>query len=309
MKRKRRSSRRKNDGGKGVFRNCCIACALAAALSLAITSGGDESFDEHSAEIGSISETQSAAAAEERSAGAVEKIAGISEFGLGSSVITVSVKGEPVRMELEDYIVGVVAAEMPASSEPAALQAQAVAARTFTALHMAGGATCSHRSEGCTVCDDPACCQAYLCCAELEAAWGGSYSEKIAKIRAAVDSTRGMVVLYQGKPISALYHASSGRATENSEAVFAMALPYLVSVDSREGDNSKISMQEFDAESRQPHLPCGRKGLRMFEERLSSQPIRLVFGVFRGFVVENFASGCVEPRRNRKADVVAGELS
>ena len=161
---------------------------------------------------------------------------------LGSSKLTVSVDGVPTELELEEYLIGVVAGEMPVSSEPAALAAQAIAARTFTALHMAGGARCR---SGCTVCSDPGCCQAYISAAELKEKWGADYEKNIARIRRAVEETEGLVAVYEGRLISALYHASSGAATESSEAVFAMALPYLVSVDSREGASGQVSVQEF----------------------------------------------------------------
>lgn len=161
---------------------------------------------------------------------------------LSSSVITVSIDGVPTVMELEEYLIGVVAAEMSSLSEPAALEAQAVAARTFTALHMQGRAKCG---SGCTVCDDIMCCQAYITAADMKTAWGDKYKERFDKIRSAVMRTEGLVAVYEGRLISALYHASSGPATENSEEVFAVAQPYLVSVDSREGDAEMVSVQEF----------------------------------------------------------------
>lgn len=164
---------------------------------------------------------------------------------LDSSVITVCVDGVPETMELEDYLVGVVAAEMSVKSEPDALRAQAVAARTFTALHIIGSAKCS---SGCTVCSDHRCCQAYKGTDVLKSAWGSKYETYIAKILDAVRSTEGLVVTYEGKLISALYHASSGPATENSEEVFAVALPYLVSVESFEGEAEMVSIQEFPVE-------------------------------------------------------------
>lgn len=161
---------------------------------------------------------------------------------LDSPEITVSIKGEKTVMLLEDYLVGVVAAEMPASSRPAALEAQAVAARTFTALRITGKSKCK---SGCDVCDDVHCCQAYAELSELQAAWGRNYESNIEKIAGAVRSTEGRVVTYNGKLISALYHASSGPYTENSEEVFAVALPYLVSVESHEGKAEMIAVQEF----------------------------------------------------------------
>ena len=188
----------------------------------------------------------SAPAATASASDAKDAIAG--EYPLPSQRIKVSVGGEIYDMDLEEYLVGVVAAEMPASSEPAALMAQAVAARTFAALHMEGRAVCSHGQEGCDVCGDPYCCQAYLTEAELRSAWGDGYEKYAERIRSAVRSTEGIVVVYEGKLISALYHASAGPATENSEAVFAVALPYLVSVSSNEGDSQARSLQEFTQE-------------------------------------------------------------
>ena len=161
---------------------------------------------------------------------------------LDSPLITVSIGGEPVGMELEDYVLGVVAGEMPASSAPAALEAQAVAARTFAALHMAGRARCK---SGCTVCDDPSCCQAYLSSEQMRRMWGDSFGSNFAKLRAAAENTRGLVCVYEGQLINAFYHASSGPATESSEEVFACALPYLVSVESCEGESEVVTRQEF----------------------------------------------------------------
>lgn len=161
---------------------------------------------------------------------------------LDSSTLTVSIDGEAVEMELEDYLVGVVAGEMPASSEPDALAAQAIAARTFTALHMSGKAKCK---SGCTVCSDAKCCQAYFKPETCRERWGDSYEKNLARVKKAVSDTAGLVAVYNGNLITAVYHASSGPATESSEAVFAMALPYLVSVESFEGDHGVVSVQEF----------------------------------------------------------------
>lgn len=164
---------------------------------------------------------------------------------LPSRIVTVSVDGKAAPLDIEDYLVGVVAGEMPASSEKEALMAQAVAARTFTALHAVGKARCR---SGCTVCSDPDCCQAYLSEEERRAAWGEKFEEYEEKIEAAVRDTEGLAAVYEGELINAFYHASSGPATESSEEVFAMALPYLVSVDSREGDREVVTRQEFSAE-------------------------------------------------------------
>lgn len=132
-----------------------------------------------------------------------------------------------MELEIEDYLVHVVAGEMPAVFEEEALKAQAVAARTFTEKRITGGSKCK---SGCDVCTDPGCCQAFAFTTSLERAWGEDFEKYYEKIVTAVSSTRGEVLVNDGKLITALYHSSSGGMTENSEEVFAVALPYLVSV-------------------------------------------------------------------------------
>ena len=126
--------------------------------------------------------------------------------------------GKVEEMELEEYITGVVAAEMPASFEPEALRAQAVAARTFAARRMSifDGTPCSSEAAN----------------------WGNNYSKYFQKITEAVMGCAGEVAIYDGKPIEALYHSTSGGATEDSQNVFSQAKPYLVGVSSPGEDNA-----------------------------------------------------------------------
>lgn len=125
------------------------------------------------------------------------------------------------NMELEEYVARVVAAEMPSSYHPEALRAQAVAARSYTLFRMkiCGGSGCASHPEA-DVCAGAGCCQAYAEYMPDE------------RILSAVSDTHGEVLRYGGAVINALYHASSGGQTENSEAVFSEALPYLRSVES-----------------------------------------------------------------------------
>ena len=131
-------------------------------------------------------------------------------------------------MPLQDYLVGVVAAEMPADFEPEALCAQAVAARTY-ALYQAQ----SGKHGAAQLCTDPGCCQAWLGDAALRERWGDDYEEKLSRVRAAVGGTAGELLRYEGEPICAVFHSSSAGATEDSGAVWN-ARPYLVSVSSPE---------------------------------------------------------------------------
>ena len=131
-------------------------------------------------------------------------------------------------MAAEDYLVGVVAAEMPASFPEEALKAQAVAARTY-ALYCAR----SDKHGEAAVCTDPGCCQAWQSDAQLRDKWGESYGTNLARIRAAVEATAGQYLSWEGLPAFAAFHASSAGATEDSGAIWS-ALPYLVSVSSPE---------------------------------------------------------------------------
>ena len=143
------------------------------------------------------------------------------------------------EMELEDYVLGVVLGEMPASFEPEALKAQAVAARTY-ALR------CSLDSnhEANAVCKDYRCCQAY--CDPQAYLNGKGSQEKFDRVAKAVKDTAGLVATYQGKLIFAVYFASSGGRTEDASEVWGNSFGYLKSVSSPgEADtahqNSKVT--------------------------------------------------------------------
>ena len=161
--------------------------------------------------------------------------------GCDGCTLTVSVGGAPTEMTLADYLVGVVAGEVPASYDLEALKAQAVAARTFTLKHMVGEARCR---SGCTICTDCRCCQAFADEAAMRRNWGSRYDEYLERVRQAVFSTADTVMECGGKLVNALYHSNSGGRTEDCEAVFAVALPYLVSVESAGEEESP----EFSAE-------------------------------------------------------------
>lgn len=135
---------------------------------------------------------------------------------------------------LEEYVFCATAAEMPASYELEAIKAQALAARTYAFTHMrelyADSTPCKKGLSD--VCTDSGCCQSYKSIESLFEKWGSNASRYAKKVYEAVKVTKGEIVSYQGEPILALFHASSGGVTENSENVFSSALPYLVSVDS-----------------------------------------------------------------------------
>lgn len=131
-----------------------------------------------------------------------------------------------VQMDLEEYLVGVVLAEMPASFELEALKAQAIAARTYTRKVLETG---GKHGDG-SLCTKPSCCQAYI--SEDDYLIQGGIEEGVEKIQSAVTSTAGCVLIYQGELIEATYFSCSGGTTEDAAAVWGTDFPYLQSVPS-----------------------------------------------------------------------------
>lgn len=126
----------------------------------------------------------------------------------------------------EDYVVGVLAGEMPVSFELEALKAQAVAARTYVMKKMSD----NYKKDYDIV--DTVQNQVYLSEDDLKTKWQDKYQERINKIKTAVIETKGEYLSYEGKIIEAFFFSTSVGKTENSEDVFKEALPYLRSVDS-----------------------------------------------------------------------------
>jgi stage II sporulation protein D len=137
-----------------------------------------------------------------------------------------------VTMSLEEYVKGVVAAEMPAEFEPEALKAQALAARTYVVKNMVGfGGSGLPDKPGADVSSDHRQSQAWQDEIKLKARWGPfNYERYWSKISKAVDETRGEIIVYQDEPINALFHSTSGERTASAKEVWGFDYPYLQSV-------------------------------------------------------------------------------
>ena len=142
-------------------------------------------------------------------------------------------EGEVLTLPMDQYLWRVVAAEMPASFEPEALKAQAVAARTYT-LSKLGRVSDSHPDAD--VCTDITCCQAYLDPDQAAANWGDGAESYTARIAAAVADTDGLAALYEGQPIQAVFFSSAAGRTVDAVEVWGNSVPYLTGVDSPEGE-------------------------------------------------------------------------
>lgn len=136
-----------------------------------------------------------------------------------------------VTMDTEEYIRGVVMAEMPAEFEFEALKAQAVAARTYMMQRISSDEHKSH-PEGAEVCTDFTHCQAYISDADAKDKWGKNADLYFEKCKKAVEETAGVIATYQNEPIMAVFHSVSGGRTENASDVWGSEVSYLVSADS-----------------------------------------------------------------------------
>lgn len=150
----------------------------------------------------------------------------------GQVLLYIREKGITVKLDLEDYITGVVASEMPANFDEQAIKAQAVAARTFyinrrnNPCREAG----KHNAEICNTVD----CQVYMSKEERISKWNNKDAESNwNKIKNAVMETKGEILTYDGKVLEyPQYFAISHGKTEDAQDVMNVSVPYLKCVDS-----------------------------------------------------------------------------
>ncbi|MBQ3145734.1 MAG: stage II sporulation protein D [Clostridia bacterium] len=150
-------------------------------------------------------------------------------YGQYNRVKLLHTKTEEIEeLELDNYLLGVVSSEMPASFEQEALKAQAVVARTYTIYKITG----NKKHENADICDNSACCQAWISKEDRLNKWNeGERETNWAKIEEAVNSTKGKIVTYEGKPINAFFHSNSGGITDTATAVWGgNNYPYLQAV-------------------------------------------------------------------------------
>lgn len=133
------------------------------------------------------------------------------------------------EIPIDEYLYGVVSAEMPASFETEALKAQAVVARTYTVYKIQSN---NGKHEGADICDNSTCCQAWISKEDRFNKWEEtSRQTNWDKIVNAVNSTKGKIVTYNGKAINAFFHSNSGGKTETTINVWGGdGYPYLQSV-------------------------------------------------------------------------------
>ncbi len=128
------------------------------------------------------------------------------------------------EVKLEEYLVNVVSAEMPADFELEALKAQSLVARTYTIYKVQ-----NKKHDNADICTNYACCQAWISKEDRLAKWDASISESNwNKIQTAVAETSGKIVTYNNEPINAFFHSNSGGTTEIPVNVWGgTGYPYL----------------------------------------------------------------------------------
>ena len=141
-------------------------------------------------------------------------------------MVRVKQDDEIIKVPFEDYIIGVLAGEMPVSFELEALKAQAVAARSYVMKKI------EYNKDKEYDVVDTVMNQVYLDDEHLQEVWKDDYTNNINKIKQAVLETFNEYLEYDGKVVDAMFFSTSVGATENSEEVFTSKVPYLRSVES-----------------------------------------------------------------------------
>ena len=142
-----------------------------------------------------------------------EETTGVAQKNTEEERIPVLMGDTKTTLSVQEYLVGVLLAEMPGSFLPEAKMAQAVVARTYALRTVA----VSDKHPG-YVCTDSTCCQGYL--SPEKYLTSGGKEETVAQAVQAVTETEGLVLTYNGNLIDATYFSCSGGKTEAAVAVW-----------------------------------------------------------------------------------------
>ena len=151
--------------------------------------------------------------------------------------VKVNLENTDIEIDIEEYIIGVVAGEMPALFEEEALKAQAVASRTYLINHLLTSNSISNTTDD----------QVYLTKDEMQSKWGKEYDKYYNKIQQAVLSTKNLIMYYDNKPIKSYYFSTSNGYTESSLNVFNEQREYLNIIESP-FDKDNIHIKEIPKE-------------------------------------------------------------
>lgn len=153
--------------------------------------------------------------------------------------------GEVIEVPAEEYIIGAVCAEMPASFEPEALKAQAVAAHTYAErqrlreLENPTPELC-----GADFSNDTSKYQGYFTLNQAKQYFGENFEVNYNKIKAAASEVSGYILTYEDEPIVSAFHSMSSGRTESAENAWGTPVDYLVSVDSSADTSAPKYLEE-----------------------------------------------------------------
>ena len=195
-------------------------------------------------------------------------------------MVQLQTNDELLTLSLEDYVIGVVAQEMPASFYDEAIKAQAVAARTFALYNLQNN---DYLTTG---------MQAYISVEEMQEKWEEEFDYYYNKIKNLVLETKDLVLTYNGELIKSYYYAMSNGMTEDSLVVFNEDLPYIkevVSIYDNESLNKftydlVLSKQEFCTKL---NITCSKINISSIEKDYSNRisSIKINNKVFSGIEV------------------------
>ncbi len=139
------------------------------------------------------------------------------------------------EIDIEEYVKGVVMGEMPLEFDLEALKAQAICSRTYAYYFKMGYATSTYAKEhNADIASSHLYAQEWIPPDKYseKTGTGAKAEEYLKKLNTAVESTKGQIITFDGKPIVAYFHASSGGQTEDAANVFNINVSYLKSVSS-----------------------------------------------------------------------------
>lgn len=144
------------------------------------------------------------------------------------------------NIDLDEYVIGVIAGEMPASFNVEALKAQAIAARTYAIYKM------NNAKDNYDLVTDITN-QVYITKDKMKENWQDNYEYYYNKIKDAAYSTKNLIMTYKGNVICSFYFSASNGSTEEAKPVFGENIEYLKSVSSPEKNNAtKVTFTKGD---------------------------------------------------------------
>ena len=177
--------------------------------------------------------------------------------------------GEVLDVPAVDYVIGAVCAEMPATFEPEALKAQAVAAHTYAARqHIKESENPTPELCGADFSNDTSKYQGYFTINQAKQYFGENFDENYGKIKAAAEEVCRYIITYNDEPIISAFHSMSSGTTESAQNVWGSAIEYLVPVDSSYDTNAPKYLEEtaYDKEILQAKLSEAFPGIQLEDD-------------------------------------------